>query len=209
MILNNIIRAPHLSSLSNLNIVADGNSYVAGNGYTPFPTYIIQTAPFSTNGSSMQNFGVGGQTTPNMLSDQATQILPSYVAGKTNILLVVEGGNDILKNGSVANAVTNMITYCQNAIKANFKVITATCIRRGQDGAVWYGDSEIVFNQKLLQYNASILNYSYCFHGIIRPELDDLFLNYYSNGYDADHVHPNVMGQKRYADLFIAAINKL
>ena len=87
------------SSQAQLRIVADGNSYVEGNGYTPFPVYVGTT--FST---SVQNLGVSGQTVTNMLSDIYSEVLPTYVTGQTNFLLVVEGGNEIYFNAAATAA---------------------------------------------------------------------------------------------------------
>lgn len=194
-------------NLTNAIIIADGNSYVQGNGYTPFTTTIAATAPFNSNGATVLNFGVGSQTTPNMISDQAAQILSEYVPGVANILLVVEGGNDIYFNGSVANALANLETYCLAARAAGFKVIVSTTIPRDQSTA--FGDNSATYNAKLVALNNGLLADNSWYDGIIRPDLEPIFADFSAGGYDADKVHPNTPGQARHAELFIDAINSL
>lgn len=193
--------------LTNAVIVGDGNSYVQGNGYTSFVTVISTTSPFNSNSITFYNFGVGAQTTPNMIADQATQVLPVYVSGVQNILLVCEGGNDIYFNGSVANAVANMRTYCNTARAAGFKVILTTTIRRDQ--TTTFGDNPTQYNAKLAQFNDSLIADNSFYDALIRPDTDPLFLTYTSGGYDADKVHPNQTGQNRFAALFINAIYEI
>jgi lysophospholipase L1-like esterase len=197
---------PVLLDLTNASIIADGNSYVHGNGYTPFATYIMQQLPFTTNGATMQNFGVGGQTTPQMLADQSSQVLSQYVSGKANILLVFEGGNDIHFNGSVANAVQNMKTYCLNARAAGFKVITSTNIPRNQPQGTAYGDTNASYNVKLVEFNNGLIADSSFYDALIRPELETVFSTYTAGGYDADGIHPNATGQQKFAELYKAKI---
>ena len=192
--------------LTDANIIADGNSYVQGNGYTPFPSIIAATSPFNSNGAVFYNFGVGAQTTPQMITDQASQVLSLYDGAVNNILLVVEGGNDIYYNGSASGAITNLDTYCSAARSAGFYVIVSTCIRRDQTTS--FGDNPSQYNTKLDSFN-TLLAASTFYDGIIRPDLDAVFATYTSGGYDADHVHPNNTGQQKFADLFITAINDL
>lgn len=194
-------------SLDNAIIVADGNSYVQGNGYTPFATIISNTDPFDTNGSVFYNFGVGGQTTPNMISDQSTQVLPLYTPGVANILLVCEGGNDIYFNGNVSSAVSNMQTYCNAARAAGFKVILTTTIPRDQSTP--FGDNSAAYNAKLVAFNDAIIADQSFYDALIRPDLELMFASYFGSGYDADKVHPNTTGQQKFAELYIAAINQL
>jgi lysophospholipase L1-like esterase len=196
--------ATYRVSLTNANIVADGNSYTQGNGYTPYSTLIMQSAPFSTNGATMQNFGVGGQTTAQMLSDQSSQVLSLYTSGKANIILFQEGGNDLYFNGRVDSALARVKRYCDNARAAGFKVIVSTLIHREQ--TTMFGDTPTQYNTKIDQFNTALLADSSFYDGAIQPHLEAIFSTYSSGGYDADQVHPNDTGQAKYAELYRAAL---
>jgi lysophospholipase L1-like esterase len=194
-------------NLTNVKIVADGNSYVQGNGYTPFSSYIMQQSPFTTNGATMANFGVGGQTTQQMLADQSSQVLSLYTSGRANILLVCEGGNDIYYHGDAAAAVAAMKNYCNNARAVGFRVIVTTTIPRDQTTA--FGDNPTSYNAKLVAYNNGLIADNSFYDALIRPDLETIFSSYTAGGYDADKVHPNSTGQQKLATLYRAAILSL
>ena len=199
-------------NLQYLNLVADGNSYVHGDNaqmagaYTPFPELIAQSEPFQVRNTTVLNFGVGGQTTPQMLTDQTSQVLSKYNANKPSILLVVEGGNDIYYNSNVQQAVTNMINYCANARAVGFRVLTSTLIKRDQASGT---DTALQYNNKLAAYNTLLLSSASSFDGIIRPDLEPIFQSFTAGGYDVDRIHPNQVGQQKIADLFAALIENL
>jgi lysophospholipase L1-like esterase len=199
-----VIAAPSALTLTNANIIADGNSYVQGNGYTPFSTLLMAMAPFTTNGATMQNFGVSGQTTGQMLNDQSSQVLSLYSAGKANVILFQEGGNDIYFNGNVDSAIARVKRYCDNARAAGFKVIVSALIYRDQ--ATSFGDTPASYNTKIDQFNSALVGDASFYDGIIRPDLEAVFSTYTSGGYDADKVHPNDTGQQKYAELYRAAL---
>jgi lysophospholipase L1-like esterase len=192
-----------LVSPAQLNIVADGNSYVVGYpSYTSFPTLIGTSL-----GLTVVNFGVSGQTTPQMITDEGSQVLPTYDATKTNILLVCEGGNDIYFNGSATNAVANMKTYCNAARAAGFKVILTTVIHRNESTP--FGDDATTYNSKLDAFNAGVLADKSFYDYIIRPDTAAIFQTYSNGGYHIDEVHPNQAGQQKFADLFVVGINAM
>ncbi len=194
-------------NFNNSIIIADGNSYVQGNGYIPFTTTISSTSPFNSNGSTVLNFGVGAQTTVDMINDQTSQILNQYQEGVTNILLVVEGGNDIYFNGSVANALLNMEMYCLTARAVGFKIIVSTTIPRDQTTS--FGDNSQQYNLKLQEFNDGLISNNTFYDAIIRPDLEPIFLTYTSGGYDGDKVHPNTIGQEKFGELFVNTILSL
>lgn len=194
-------------NLTNAEIIADGNSYTQGNGYTPYSTVIMTLSPFSSNGSTMANFGVGGQTTIEMLADQSSQILSRYTSGHANIILFQEGGNDLYFNGDVTSAFDNIKTYCLNARTVGYKIIISTLIHRDQTTS--FGDTPTEYNDKIDSLNADLIADSSFYDGIIRPDLESIFNTYTSGGYDADKVHPNQTGQNLYAALYAAAMQIL
>lgn len=194
-----------VDSLANINIIADGNSYFANIGGTCSPTVLITLAPFSTNGATIYNFGVSGQTTGQMLSDQYSQVLSQYNSGVlTNVLLIQEGGNDIYYNGRVDSAIARMTRYCNNAKAAGFRVITSTLIHRDQTTP--FGDNPTEYNTKIDNYNSALIALVGVYDGCIRPELESIFSTYESAGYYTDKVHPSQTGNNKYAELYKTAI---
>jgi lysophospholipase L1-like esterase len=74
-------------------IVCDGNSLTAGQGGTPYPKQLLSLLGGTYQ---VQNFGVGGQTTEDMIADAATQI----DSNPKSVLIAWEGGNDIIVDGA-------------------------------------------------------------------------------------------------------------
>lgn len=195
-------------TLDNSNLITDSNSYGTGYpGNTPFPDIIMATAPFDSNGATMESFAVNSQTIEDMLSDQASQILPLYTPGVLNVILFQEGGNSIYYNGSVSEAIDSLTTYCNNATAVGFKIIVSTMIHRNQSTA--FGDNATVYNTKLDSFNTALLALTGVYDGCIRPDLESIFASYGAGGYDGDQVHPSQTGQNKYAELYAAAIEAL
>lgn len=196
--------------LADVNIIADGNSYYANIfGYTPSPNVLLTLSPFATNGATLHNFGVSAQQTSDMLADVNSQIIPLYnSAVLTNVILFQEGGNDLYYNGRVDSAIARTTRYCNIVKAAGFKIIVSTLIHRNQSTA--FGDNASQYNTKIDNYNTELvaLNGTGVFDGIIRPDLEAIFSTY-SSGYHSDEVHPNQVGQNKYADLYKAAILNL
>lgn len=90
---------------------ADGNSQTAGiNGASnSYPGKLATLL-----GVSVANYGVGGQTITDMLTDAATQVDANFASG-LNILCVGEVRNELVNAGSGANAreaVDKLWAYC-------------------------------------------------------------------------------------------------
>lgn len=107
-------------------IVVDGNSHLVYWNEKTFRTH--QYNLFGTGRFQYTNFSVSGQTTTQMLSDEATQIQNQYNGAYTkNILLAYEGTNDMHVGGiSVADSLTNMATYVANAKSYGYTV----CVKK-------------------------------------------------------------------------------
>jgi lysophospholipase L1-like esterase len=176
----------------NTVIIADGNSYVSGNGHIPFTDYLKPSA-------HVLNFGVGGQTTLQMLADQRKQVLPNFHPGKKNILIVIEGGNDIFFHGSVDSAYLHYKAYCLAAKAVGFKVIASTTIPRLQPSE--FGDNIACFNEKMKEFNARLVSDPTFYSAKIRPDTCVAFRSFTSPGYDRDGIHPSDNGQKKLAEL--------
>lgn len=133
-------------------IVFDGNSLTFGTGSTGGNDYPSQTMPFlGTAWHKGGNFGVGGQTTLDMIADAATQIdvLVDNATYIRNVLVAWEGRNDIVINHATgAQAYANMVTYCLARRAAGWKVVVPSITPSS-------GDSEAAdFETQRQAYNA-------------------------------------------------------
>lgn len=94
-------------------IVLDGNSHT-----TMFMGKVFRMLQYNTIGDTLKytNFGVSGQTTTQMLSDEATQIGGAYSSAfRKNILIVYELSNDMNAGATEQQAIANCSTYVYNA----------------------------------------------------------------------------------------------
>ena len=94
-------------------IVLDGNSHT-----TMFMGKVFRMIQYNTIGDTLKytNFGVSGQTTTQMLSDEATQIGGAYSSSfRKNILIIYEISNDMNAGVTEQQAIANCSTYVYNA----------------------------------------------------------------------------------------------
>lgn len=138
--------------LDNANIVFDGNSLTKGDGSTvgnDYPSQLMRLSPFATNGATMQNLGVGGQTTLNMLSDAVTQVDALFDSAKSNNILCVWE----IRNHLVVNEPTNQyaydkfVEYCQGRIAKGWYVVIATVLPSWD--SMYRGDNTVTGYQLL------------------------------------------------------------
>lgn len=124
MAASTILNTPRVASrpavATGTNVIWDGNSLTVNTLQSGATDSLESMASMTmdrpeTSGATMTNFGVSGQTTAQMLSDQSTQVFPSFIAGKRNILHVFEIYNDIYYNGVVADAVARYWQYLDQA----------------------------------------------------------------------------------------------
>lgn len=200
--------------LTEANIIGDGHSYVQGNGYTPFTNYLITHSPFSSNGATVLNYGAGGQTSQDMLSDLNSQIVPQFVSGALNILIVQCTGNYTYYYGDETADYNYQKTYCQDAKTAatsagkSLIVIVITSPHRDQTTA--FGDNPSQFNTKIDNINSLIrTNYATFCDAYLDQAAWTEFASYTSGYYDADKVHPNQSGQNLTGQRLIDLITSL
>jgi len=196
---------PKFLNLNNAHLIGDGNSYMAGHGYAPAISYLMGMEPFNSNGATMVNFGVGGQSTQDMLADQATQVLPAMQPGVVNLFLIMEGGNDLYYGRTPQQALANTKTYCRNikniAAQNNIDawVLIYNLIPRNQPDI---NGTVADFNTNMESYNLLISgDTSNDWDEVIDLKNEPLFSAYNAGGYDADEIHPNGTGQEQMAVL--------
>ena len=145
----------------------DGNSLVLGQGGagTTLPGVLSSLSPLLGAGVTVTNLGVGGQTTKNMdgLSDGASpststaDVDGAFVGGRTNVLLVWEGTNDLYYNGSAAAAAANLGAYIAHRKAAHpWRVVLLTVIPRLNNATTTAGDTDAALNGKIDVLNATL-----------------------------------------------------
>ena len=205
-----------LRKWANTSIVADGNSNVINSGAgtdggSPFTVYLMEhlAEHLNIDTVTMQNIGVGGQTTVAMLADFESQVVPLVDESKRNLLLMWELGNDIYINGNVESAYGRALQYCQQAKEAGYVTIIGTCPHRYYSGNTTAGDSLSAYNTKLDEINALIRVNSSEFGGIADIASDWRFLDPGNTiYYRPDGVHFTEAGRRAIADIFSNAMIK-
>lgn len=212
-----ILGYPKVStSFNNAVIICDGNSLTYGFASSDpatksYPARLQLLAPFNTNGATVYNFGVNSQTTPMMLSDVASQVDPLYTPGVKNIVIVLEGGNDIYFNGSATDAYDNLVEYCTDRRAVGFKVIITTVYAREHSaccgGVTPFGDNDAQFESKRQTLNALIrANWEAFADALFDLDANADFETYNSTIFDADKVHLKDAGYQAHANLLPSII---
>jgi hypothetical protein len=114
--------------MSKVKIIVDGNSLTVYGGVNLSAK--LASNPLLT-GATFATFGVSGQTTIQMLSDQQSQIIGSFDPQRTNIVVPLEMGNHIkIDNVDGIVSHTSYKQYCLNIRSAGGLVIACTAFDR-------------------------------------------------------------------------------
>ncbi|HET9211543.1 MAG TPA: SGNH/GDSL hydrolase family protein, partial [Thermoanaerobaculia bacterium] len=170
-------------------------------GYPPRLETLLQSAGVT---ATVMNFGNPGEKTPAGLTRLNTVVLPQTKAG--DVLLLMEGTNDINKSISLETTINDLEAMAQNAQDHGLSVIHATVIPRPPDAKF---DFDNVLTDQL---NGHIRNLA-GFRGRKEADPNEVFRNlpnlfggFYSNAPD-DHVgHPNAAGYDILARVFYNVI---
>lgn len=149
-------RAPFKFDPAKVSISFDGNSLVDP-VYSDLCTQLQALAPL--NGQfTIANKGISGQTVADMTSN-ATDIDATWVAGKTNVLLLWEITNSIFVQGRTGlQACSDMTAYiaARQAVHP-WTVVLMTCLPRGDHlGSTWNvttGEAELEAANAYLRAN--------------------------------------------------------
>jgi lysophospholipase L1-like esterase len=166
-------------------------------GYPPRLQSLLQAAGVS---ATVVNSGMSGEKTPDGLTRLNNIVLPQTKAG--DILILMEGTNDINKAIGIETTINDLETMASNAEARGLSVIQATVIPRPPDAKV---DSDNLLTEQL---NGRIRNLA-GLRGRKEADPNEVFLNvpnlfsgFYSNAPD-DHVgHPNAAGYDILARVF-------
>jgi lysophospholipase L1-like esterase len=207
-----------IDNFNNAVIVCDGNSLTYGyrasdQATTSYPARIQQAAPFATDGTTVYNKGVNGQTTQQMIDDADTDIDPLYNGSVKSILVAWECGNDLYYNGDATAAYTRFVTYCQDRRAAGWKVIAVTLPYRDHSlddgvtpGVSPAGDDDAAYNTKRLTINSNIVANWETFADGLANIATNPGLSSYNTTYYYDRIHFNDDGYQLVADLILPVI---
>lgn len=180
-------------------ITFNGNSFTAGGVYSG--RVLLNINDYAN--LDVNNRGVSGQTTAQMLTDAQTWVFPFTKSFLTkDVYFVWELTNSMATNGSDATATFNeLVSYCQALRTAHplCKIIVATMLPR-------IGITEA----NRLTLNTAITSSVAGYWDAVCDVASDLSMGQtgqYSDTtyYDVDGVHPNTTGYNRLADNFITA----
>jgi lysophospholipase L1-like esterase len=221
---------------TNANLRFDGNSWTnygepcfPGESYgagAKYPNQLMALSPWNSNGATMVNLATSGQTTEQMIDGGACAMDGSGVRpaattfidsgleeGRPNILVAIEGGNELFfkdKTINEAETYASLVDYYTARRAAGWKVVAGTILYREWTGASVTpgGDTWPEYNAKVDNINALIRANWATFADALAdinaaPELDDpTDLTYYVS----DQVHPNGAGRAVIASIVSAAI---
>lgn len=204
---------PGVGAFPSKLLVCDGNSLTAGNQSSTGYDYPCQLQALLSTDYEVANFGVSGQTTPDMSGDAASQIDPLYSSSNAgNVLVAWEGTNDLYFNAGATDAYDHLVSYCQARRSAGFRVYVGTIIPRG----VWPGTStipgdaatqEATFESWRATVNANLrANWSSFADGLVDFAADARLSDYNDTTYFADKIHMTDTGYAIVAGLVRDAI---
>lgn len=120
------------------NVVLCGNSFMQGFGMLTTPFAKRMRTALSLTPIDIIQAAQGGQTTPGLISNGASQVDAFYnsdLVAKKNVAVVWEISNDLYLNGaSDTTAYNNIKTYCQARKSAGYKVVVCHCLPRTAGG---------------------------------------------------------------------------
>ena len=193
-------------------IICDGNSLTYSYDLpsdSSYPSKLQGLSPFNSNGSTVFNYGVSGQSTVDMLNDYSSQIAPLYNANQNSILITWELTNDLYNTGNTDTVINRMVRYCQAGQATGFKVIVMTGIARKIAGTTSGGDNQSSFNSKMATINTYLkTNFASFADEIVA--LDETFTDFNDTGkYLADGVHLSGPGYTVVVNLIMEQIVNL
>ena len=186
---------------TNYNLIFDGNSLTAYDGYVGI---VAQSLRAKGDTPTVQNYGVSGQTTAQMLSDVVTQVDTLANLNKPlNIVSCWEGSNDLQLGGTVVAAHSRLMDYCIGRRNAGFKVIVGTLTPR----------NTVDIEAKRLAVNTLLRNTWTTFaDGLVDVGGDPIIGNLATcsdTRYYVDGVHFASQGHPIVAGYFLAAVEAL
>jgi lysophospholipase L1-like esterase len=169
-------------------------------GYPPRLESLLQSVGVS---ATVLNFGVGGEKTPDGLS-RIDSVLAQGVPG--DVLLLMEGTNDISKSISLETTIFNLDEMAARAERLNLIAVHATVIPRKPDAKV---DADNVLTDQLngrIRNLAGLRGRRLAEPNEVFRSTPNLFGGFYSTIADDPVGHPNAAGYDILARVFFNLI---
>jgi len=181
--------------------VAFGDSVTEGVGDQPggggYPARLQSSLVAAGRPATVRNRGVGGETTSEGLAR-----IDQVIAQGGNVLLLMEGTNDIARNVSIETTVFNLNEMARRAESAHMEAVIATIIPRIEGANV---DPDNSITQRRVENIRDLAGTSA--RDLVDPfevfiTTTDVFARFYSHDPE-DHVgHPNAAGYDLLARVF-------
>jgi lysophospholipase L1-like esterase len=198
-----LLLAAALPAAAQIRYLAFGDSITAGVGDDPdrpepgYPPRLQEMLVDAGVDAVVENDGLGGERTPEGLTR-----IDEVLAGGGDVLLLMEGSNDISRMISIETTRFNLNQMSLKAERLGLEAVQATVIPRIPTAAQ---DSDNVFNQRLcelIRNTAGSRNRHLVDNFEVFGRLPDLFTDYYISDPE-DHVgHPNAAGYDVMAQTF-------
>ena len=169
----------------NRNIIAFGDSLVAGVGASPEDSLVAELARLIT--APVQNGGVAGDTTERA----RTRLADAVLARDPQVVIVLLGGNDVLQGVSTAETVVNL-----RAIVRSIQESGAVVILVGIQGGAFTDRLADGFRTLAAETRAAYVP------NVLRGIIGNPLLS-------SDAVHPNAAGYRIVAQRILPALEKL
>jgi lysophospholipase L1-like esterase len=200
-------------------IVCDGNSLTAGVGAGAGESYPEQMLTlYGTTNMTVKDYGVGGQTTRDMIADADTEIDPQFNSERVDNILVaweilndwaVSTGTDS-QTPTVASQLTvdRLWEYCDARKAAGWKVVILTVLPAN------YSVGQVLFDAQRATVNTRIREEWHLHADAMADVADDPDIGVseaYLNPafFDEDEVHLNAAGYAKVAAIVKTAIDTL
>jgi len=187
--------------------LAFGDSITAGVGDPPevdppgYPPRLEQLLASAGRNAVVFNRGVGGERTPEGLAR-----IGSVIAEGGDVLLLMEGSNDISRSISLETTQFNLGEMARRAQSQGLAVIQATVIPRIPRAL---RDADNILNQELneaIRHQAGVQGRDLADHFEVFGQLPDLFAQYYWDSPEDFVGHPNREGYDVMAETFFDTI---
>jgi hypothetical protein len=191
--------------LTKAKIIVDGNSLTVFAGVNLSDK--LAANPL-LSGATFVSFGVSGQSTPQMIADQQSQVIGSFDPQRTNVVVALEMGNHISVNGVNGTAAhTSYKQYCLNIRAVGGLVVACTGFdRRNTNGSEPTVRPELRVANTLMRSQWPGYANTLVDAARIQPAVFD---NAENREYWPDGVHYNSASYDRFAGYVASAIYRL
>jgi trimeric autotransporter adhesin len=192
---------------SDVSIVDEGDSITFGSFVVDAQNRTTQETDYLADGEIPHlNIGFPGQTLSYFDTNYATRVAPNFATGKTNILRLFAGTNDIANSGATGAATyAKLVALCGKARATGYKIVVGTMLPRAGVSAGVQAEQAA--------YNALIrANWATIADGIADFQASPIMGTQASASNTAlysDGIHPTKLGQQYLAVIEAPGVERL